>query len=193
MFAETPRLSLEAMNILRKSEDPHKDFKERYGEYYVSAYILGGRNANTLGAMMDTSSSTMDLAGQVKIKVFFAKITVGFSKHESSFSQSVNVSLVAHDTLDHWECYRAATDAGSYNELVSTASQNGANGSMLAHRVTQRLESLGLVSGQELSWDACESLFHKGVVVEILLLPYARLRQYNEAIMAGGVRSVTMF
>lgn len=173
---------------MQKAKDPEASFKKAYGEYYVGAYIIGASNSNNLSAATSISASSEGFDGQVKIKLLFFSVTKGFGHHESSFNSVSVASLSAYDTLDNWGENQTVSDLNGYNSVLEAAANNGQKSTTIAHRVAERIDKLGLCQGKDLPWSTCEALFRNGVVAELLLLPYARLRQYNEALLAGWAR-----
>jgi hypothetical protein len=187
-FQETPRLSPHAIDILRNSKSPDQAFRDEFGVYYLAAYFLGGSNANMLSGSAGSKSFSEDLSGSGTVKVAFFKKSISFEKHKRDASAEALASLAAFDSLEQWESNSTVTDSVSYSSLLQDAAENSSRGWCLANRISNRTRKLGLDSSEvTLSWKECESLCRAGIVVELLLLPYAGLKEYVAAILAGPV------
>lgn len=184
-FVEIPALSEEAVDTLRHSNDPHQAFKDAFGDYYVAAYVLGGSNASMLGGAVSSDSLTKDLSGSYTVKVAFFSKTKAVEDHEIWSKLASSGSLSAYDSLDKWDSNCSANEGLSYASMLRAAEENGHRGWQLASRVDAKASGLGLEPGMDVSWAGCESLCRAGLVVELLLMPYAALREYAAAVVAG--------
>jgi hypothetical protein len=73
-------------------------------------------------------------------------------------------------------------------DLQKTAEEISHNSENLIERVTDVLDKHGVRSGNFVTFEKCEELCKEGVVVELLLMPMARLRdvikwQYHDDIV----------
>lgn len=67
---------------------------------------------------------------------------------------------------------------------IETSLANRGRGAELQARVMAKLKSLNLgPSGAQLPWERCEELCRSGLVLELLMLPWAGLRDYRSAIL----------
>lgn len=72
----------------------------------------------------------------------------------------------------------------SYAALRAQAAQNLADGMNLDQRVLATLQSvgLGILDGKtDVSEEQCQRVWNSGLVVELMFLPYAGLRDYVSA------------
>ncbi|KAK3380772.1 hypothetical protein B0T24DRAFT_200500 [Lasiosphaeria ovina] len=187
-FMHEPRLSAEAVALLRCAKDAaaaQAAFRAAYGEYYVAAYVLGGTNSTMLGGSTATSSYSKDLRGSFTIKILWVRIRKSFEEHERSASAFGAGTLAVYDSLDDCQLNSGAADVASVTRLVVSAAENSDRGWDLARRVGDRAGRMGMgldaLGRMSISRDQCAALCRAGLVVELLLLPYAGLRHYVEA------------
>lgn len=180
-----PRLSAEAISILQSNPDPHQAFRDEYGEYYVGAYILGGANASMVSGSAASSSNSKDISGQYTVKAVLYSKTKAIEEHERGSSSVGNISLAAFDSLDAWQANSNGSNGTSYTEIKRSAESNKERGWALAERVTRKARDMRIESGSEVSWDTCDAICKAGLVADLLLLPYAGLRDYAAAILSA--------
>ncbi|KAF2805524.1 uncharacterized protein BDZ99DRAFT_574445 [Mytilinidion resinicola] len=186
-FAHVPRLSAEAFHILQTSPEPQQAFQKEFGEYYVGAYILGGANVNMVSASSASWSKSKDLSGSYTVNFLWSSTTKPLDDHERSGNLFGNVALSAYDSLDGWQENKSGAGNTTYLDIVRSADDNKLRGWALAKRVTRKAKELKVEKGSEVSWDMCDTICKAGLVVEVLLLPYAGLRDYTSALLSAGV------
>jgi hypothetical protein len=147
--------------------------------------VLGGSNASTLGGAAALAASSKDISGSYTAQIGWGLIkkSGSFQSHERSSSSMAVAAMAGYDTLSNWSIDSKAVDPGSYQQLLSSAAENMGRGWGLPGRVVAKTGEigLGLEPRSRVLWDKCETLCHDGLVVELLLLPYAQLRQYVSA------------
>ncbi|MCJ1287568.1 hypothetical protein MMC26_006920 [Xylographa opegraphella] len=185
-FLQEPRLSADAVSLLhspKNGQDALKAFANVYGEYYVAAYVLGGSNATMMGGMAASESSSTDLSGSYTVRFAFIEKSKSIENHERTRSAIGEASLAAYDTLTNWESNAATAELASYSDIMHSAAENRDRGWSLGRRVVAETGTLGLdgAGRRSVSWEECEMVCRAGMVVELLLLPYAGLRHYIEA------------
>ncbi|KAF2421479.1 hypothetical protein EJ08DRAFT_682946 [Tothia fuscella] len=193
-FKEMPHLSVEAIQLLRRSSEPDEEFAARYGQYFVAAYMLGAANAVLVGANAASQSFDKSITGHVTVKVFFAQGTKQINEQEHSHSQVASGSFTGFDTLSNWTDNRAAWDMRSYNELTTISSENTLRASILGRRLREKASDLKLDAycESEMAWKESETVCRQGLVYELLLLPYAKLYDYAQAFWHESERTKEM-
>ena len=189
-FLRQPRLTKEAI-IEIKYGDGYQGLCEKYGDYYLAGYRLGGDT----GILLSASGHRREQIDKYGVT---ATVTVlGFSKSKHwekdfrTFSEGRQVKLFGYDTIDEktwkeasasgddvkemmaWEAYDPKLDAKTlrgFADEIMTRSES------LLERVGEVLAKHGYRNGQSLTFMQCEELVREGIVVELLLEPMSRLR-----------------
>jgi len=185
-------MSPDALSLLRTSRDA---FRQMYGDYYLGALSIGGDTTTFL-----STSSSMDLKSemkhiQVKAKILWVSKTV-YDKHTSTTSTDDRCDVTFHgfDTLSGYQKTVRATNQESYLEIQHEATQNVAWGMNLDDRAKVVLGKLGLGGDirdtMELTEGQCKTVCESGLVVELVFLPYARLRDYILATSGSAYESL---
>ncbi|CAK5267425.1 unnamed protein product [Mycena citricolor] len=190
-FSSSPTLSAESRTILAASPD---QFHEMYGSYFVSALSIGADTSTFLStsSAMDIQSEMRDI--QAKAKVLW--VTVSYRSHyeASSAYDACDITYEGFDTLTNHHQNMHASDRGQYSELMTQATVNVAGGIRLVERVKEKLQELGLDykadsdEGELVAEDQMKGVFENGLVVEVMFLPFAGLRDYV-AITSTGSRA----
>lgn len=186
-FVSPPRLSHLALELLHTQDDPHTAFRERFGDYYVGAYLLGGTNAQLVSSNDIAVSSSKDLSGQGQVRFLGFKKEKKFEEHEKAEATFGQMRLTAYDSLEAWE-YDHQEDGG-VTLLHQVADENERRCRSLIDRVNGKVETLQLQDGAVVSGELCEEICRAHLVVQIRLLPYAKLREYAVAVLAGTSRA----
>jgi hypothetical protein len=164
---------------------------ERYGDYYLSGYRLGGDT----GILMSAAGHTREQIDKYGITATVTVLMISGSKHwEKDFKSVVagrRTQLLGYDTIDGitwkrssaagtemaemqaWGGYDPKVDNESLRtdvEAIMTRSEN------LLERILDVLKQHGYRNGASLTFNQCEELVAEGIVVELLLEPLWRLR-----------------
>lgn len=189
-FQRQPRLTKEAI-IEIKYRGGFEGLCEKYGDYYLAGYRLGGDT----GILMSASGHSREQIDKYGITATVKILLVSGSKHWEkefrTFTSGRQAQLIGYDTLDDktwkrfsaagdyvkemkvWACSEPAIDANSLLadiDAIMTRSEN------LLERVSTTLERHGYRNGESLTFVQCEELVAQGIVVELLLEPMSRLR-----------------
>lgn len=181
-------MSPHAFSLLR---DSPASFRQTYGDYYLAALCLGADTSTFL-----STSSSVDLKAemrdiQVKAKFLGMQKTV-YEDHKQSASvtSAYDITYCGFDTLTESQKTAQAHDRQSYMELQAEATQNVARGMTLGKQIKQAVQRLNLGEDIEtaiLTDEQCKAVCGSGLVVELVFLPYARLRDYILATTAAHV------
>ncbi|CAD6886563.1 unnamed protein product [Tilletia controversa] len=150
LLRQPPELSQEAQ-IELKYGGGIDAFEQKYGDYYLFGYNLGGDNS----MMVSTNSMSMSLAERktlsIKLETFLFDIefTQHFDSAESSASASLRVT--GYDTLtasilDDEKSW-AASSTAEFDRMQRETARMRNLGSMLPTRVEQKAAELGLLLG----------------------------------------------
>ncbi|KAI3317650.1 hypothetical protein HD806DRAFT_550288 [Xylariaceae sp. AK1471] len=204
-FQRQPRLTKEAI-IEIKYGGGYEGLCERYGDYYVAGYRLGG-DTGILMSASGHSRERIDKYGiTATVEVLFISASKHWEKDFRTFSAGRQVRLLGYDTLDAktWSRFRAAGDdvkemeawaktvpqktAEDVEEDLLRGEDTGEDSlradtnaimirsESLLERVYEVLDKHGYRNGESLTFVQCEELLTEGIVVELLLEPMKRLR-----------------
>ncbi|KAF2442342.1 hypothetical protein P171DRAFT_365181 [Karstenula rhodostoma CBS 690.94] len=183
-----PRLIAEAVGFLR--HEGLEAFKVRYGDYYLAGLRLGADIGMLLSSSSYTRTQKDNVTVQVQAKVIGIKKTKSWEDNFSKFDENCNIKLLGYDTL----CVQAShksrqagsiltiwhigsdAHAKSLEELQKAVEEMSTNSENLIERVADVLKKHGVSNGSFVTFEECEELCREGVVVELLLMPMARLR-----------------
>ena len=85
---------------------------ERYGDYYVSGYRLGGDTGILMSASGHRREQIDEYSVTATVEVLFVEVSKTWEKDFRTFSSGRQVRLLGYDTLDakSWNRFRAAGD-----------------------------------------------------------------------------------
>lgn len=128
-------------------------------------------------------SERLDISFEVHL--LFLSYNDNIKRNSAGFSSTAAANLTAFDSLDAYQTKVDASDPGSYRMAMETSLANRGRGAELQARVMAKLKGLNLgPSGAQLPWERCEELCRSGLVLELLMLPWAGLRDYRNATLA---------
>ncbi|CAG7557899.1 unnamed protein product [Fusarium equiseti] len=183
-LAQFPRLSEDAIRILQTSTDPSRTFQDKFGDYFVGGYILGGMNMTTMWGDGSSESASERLDISFEVHLLFLSYEDSIRTNDVSSTSRGSANLTAFDSLDAYQTKVDASDYGSYRMAVEKSVANRRRGAELQQRVLAKLNDLGLDRDRvELSWEKCDELCKSGLVLELLMLPWTGLREYREALL----------
>lgn len=173
-----PILADNAIKILQV-EGPEK-FRQTFGDFYVYGYEIGA----DAGACMSVSTSSTDTRNRLKItvsvKVLFFKASVSHTEEWSSFDETASFTFCGYSTLDA-SSRSLSAQGNSRSELQGLqagAAEYLAKVGSLEEQVRTQLATIGLKDGGLLPLSKSQDLCESGLVVQLLLAPFARLNQY---------------
>lgn len=188
------QLSQAALKSL--SEDGLTGFQKMYGDYFVDSFVLGAESAVMLhSSSLDTSTAEhAKIVAEAQFLCFSTETTVADLSFEQQNS-SLRFGITAFDSLDG-----QFVDIGSEDDFSGGLSiqQAQALGSMYAarvyalpRRVKEPMQALDADLGADLKnsfvgWEALRAVTQSGLVLQILLRPFARLRQVQEIVAASA-------
>lgn len=183
-YEEVPRFSRAACGAARASQGPaaNDKFEQKYGDYYVSALRIGAANGTELstGSSSNYTSEATSWSVTVVVKVFCWKAST--TKSESSYTSSAaatgTIKFNGFDTLSLSQWSQSGSDSMSHKSIISIANTNLEKGQLLQGRLGEATSEFELFDGCFVSDEQVKSLLRAGLVIEIQLLPYAKLRDY---------------
>ncbi|KAM0235345.1 hypothetical protein ACHAP5_009740 [Fusarium lateritium] len=176
-FSRPPKLSEAALQTL-KYNGGLSAFKQRWGDYYVAGYRIGG----DAGVMMSLGSSSKTVTESVticiKVEILFFSIEDSWSKSWSSAESDLRVTLSCFSTVEQAKLQeqRQLGDPKLYSFIQEARGiHNRAQG--LVDTIQRKLDQLGVSKDKHVTTEQCVGLCQSGVVVELLLFPVENLRE----------------
>jgi hypothetical protein len=183
--------------------DGFEGFCKRYGDYYLAGYRLGADTGMLLSSSASSHKKVDNFSITAKAKVLGIGPSITWEKSFQQFREDRLIKLLGYDTLegrnwknadsggdadrelDNWLQGKPRFDAGTLKADAEAIIQRSES---LIERVNGVLEIHKVKNGGFLTFKQCEALCEAGVVVELLLLPMARLRdvlkwQYHDDIV----------
>ena len=146
---------------------------------------LGADNATFVSMKIDDESEASDLRAVVKGKVLFITKTMTYTESKRRFDErEAWITFNGLDTLaSRNESLSVMSGSADVRRIHAVAKEYAAMAKDLEHRVDRKLKELGLDrnSTKRLTLAHINRICESGLVVELLLLPYAGLRDYLEA------------
>jgi hypothetical protein len=195
-LAHFPRLSSDALRILRTAPDPSRTFSEAFGDYFVGGYILGGTNSTIVWGQGASERSASRLDATYEVHALFLSYEDEYHSASEASASVGQASLTAFDSLENYQVAFEAHDYAGFRRALQASSDNRSRGSKIQGRARKKLRDLGLglpppscassrAAMQEMRRDKCADLFKQGLVLELLLLPWHGLREYRSALARG--------
>ena len=185
-FGDPPPLTATALNLL--STDGIDAFTATYGDYYVGGVTLGGDAGVLVSQEMAESSSVERLKVEVEAQ-FLCYSTTETLADETFISANTDLKfgITAFDTLNN-DFANLPRELGlEYTRRLGA--EYGTRVENLAERVGKRLEPWvdKLEGDTKLEWNDVRDLFVAGIAVELVLLPFSKLREVRPyALGIGG-------
>lgn len=176
-----PPFSNEAL-ITLKYEGGLPAFEEKYGDYYVCGCTLGADNAMLASASVQSKKQSDMLNITAKVESIFGDASWSKDTRSSSSSFSMDLTVSGYDTLDQESHNFSATSQSM--ELQRVAKDLMSKGQNLPERTNRRAAQLGLTDDMteetiNLTRETYRRLLDGGLVLELLLMPVASLREVH--------------
>jgi hypothetical protein len=174
-----PSLSRDAVLLLSSKDGPAR-FKALYGDYFVCGYELGGDAGACLSASCESSSKTTTLELTVTVKVLFVKKSITKTTSDTEVSGSSKLAFSGYTTFGQKSITMSSADVSPADpaRLQQAAAEYLTMVGDLPSDIRGQMRKLGLVDGQALRLSSCSGICESGLVVQLLLAPFARLNEY---------------
>ncbi|KAF5024856.1 hypothetical protein F66182_3095 [Fusarium sp. NRRL 66182] len=183
-FEDLPPFCLGARDALRREGTYQEQdlFENKYGDYYVSALRIGAANGTELsaGSSSQFSSEAKSYSITVTVKVFCwsASTTKSGSSFESSMNASATIKFNGYDTLSSAQIQESGSSTASHDKIIAKANTNLGKGKLLQGRLKEEVCKFELYDGCSVSHEQVGAMLDSGLVMEIQLMPYAKLKEY---------------
>jgi hypothetical protein len=177
MLSSIPKLTDQAI-IAVKYDGGLSAFEERYGDYYVAGYRLGGDTGVLVGTSKLDTLNEESLSITVKVETFFGSAEDTTSEYSREAFSSVRMDLIGYDTLTHQSIIKSsAGEQGPTSEIVGEARSLLQMGHDLSSRIEREIKKYGLENGVPVNAGVCDQLTKGCLVVELILLPVRTWRE----------------
>ena len=183
----TPPLSSAAVDLLQATDSP-TSFRKKYGDYYVCGYELGADAGASLSATNKSSKVDETLALTIAVKVVFFESSATTTTTTTAMSSSSSMAFSSYSTLnnDALSLHSDSLSVAEQEKLRHAASIYLKKVGSLDHHARKELGRLGLTDGQTVPLSRCTQICKSGLVVQLLLAPFARLNEFVASALASG-------
>ena len=154
----------------------YKAFTEKYGDYFVWGYRLGGDTGLVISSSAFEKKKVEQYGIKLTVEVLLVEVSHTWTKDFHTFSAGKKMRLLGYDTLSdtNWNVSMEAT--GDIEKLAKQAEEIVQRSQDLLPRSIQLLESQGMFHGDHLTNEQCDFLTSNGIAAELVLLPMSALR-----------------
>lgn len=179
IFEQTPRFAPEAIRIL-EDKDGLARFRALFGDYYVCGYELGADAGACLSASTRDTSTEQTLTLTVSVKLLWMTESVSHTEHSQSATESATMTFSGYNSLGNESLSRKSESVSPSEqaELKKVANRWLKTIGALEAASRTRMRDLGVHDDQRLPLSACESICRSGLVVRLLMAPFAHLNQF---------------
>lgn len=149
----------------------------------MAGYELGADAGATLTARTDSKESEETLVLTITVKLlFFEESLPPIVKTSKSSESASSIRFIGYNTLGNNKKSIEAKDLSpsGLSSLQKTSTAFLQDIGALQVTARKELKRLGLKNGQPMSLSQCADVCRSGLVVQLLLAPFARLTQYVE-------------
>lgn len=153
----------------------YPSFCQRYGDYYLAGYRIGGETGILISASSFSSKKVETFGIKVTVEILFFEASKTWTQDFCEFNSSRSLKLLGYDTLEG--AYSNSSISGSgvdvfRSQILSLVSRSQS----ILDRVEAALDGLEMFDGTQLTNEQCDRLIEAGLVVELLLQPMYSLR-----------------
>ena len=164
--------------VMLKYGGGYDAFTEKYGDYFVWGYRLGGDTGLLVSSSSFSTKKKETYGIKVTVEVLFIEKSKTWTKDFFSSAAGKSMRLVGYDTISNKTWSVNAEEAGIAT-LVREAESAILESQSILERTSRLLEAHNLFDGDEMSHAQCEVLTGNGVAVELVLLPMSALRDMS--------------
>lgn len=154
----------------------YKAFTEKYGDYFVWGYRLGGDTGLMVSSSSFSTKKVESYSIKATVEVLFVEESHTWTKDFHSFDAGKSMKVLGYDTLSNRSWSVPNPEHDSINALLGQTADIVLNSQNVLERVLKLLEEQKMTDGDSLSNEQCDYLTSNGVVVELVLLPMSAMR-----------------
>ncbi|CAK4024460.1 Hypothetical predicted protein [Lecanosticta acicola] len=186
-FERQPRLSYDAIGTI-KYFGGLEAFHEKYGDYYLAGYRLGGDTGILVSGSNSFRKQLEKFGITVTVEVLFVEASVTHTKDVLTTSAGSEVKVIGYDTLGYTRYNSSAeNDRSSVADVRNQAEDYVEEARNLDLRVSDKLDELEIRDGDVVDESVCRELVEAGLVVELMLLPAITLRDVQNWVIEDDV------
>jgi len=164
----------------------YSKFCERYGDYYLAGYRIGGETGILLSTTSFSSRTDETYGVTATLEVLFFEASKTWTKdfHEANSGQSVK--LLGYDTLQG-QNWNSSTTGDGVQVFKKQTLQVLSRSQSILNRVVAALSEHGVSDQKGLTNEQCDRLAEAGLVVELLLSPMSSLREVRRWMLEDNI------
>ncbi|KAI9653009.1 MAG: hypothetical protein M1829_001349 [Trizodia sp. TS-e1964] len=178
------KLERQAVRLLETSPDPIKDFRQTYGDFYVAGYRVGAVNSTTILGQLANKRFFEAKHAELDTIILLATVHKSINEVSKSANDVGALSVSALDSLTAFYCNftaRTFEDSLRAGEVAAANKQRAMNIAARAEALLGQEFLLG--HGDNVDQEAVHRLCDRGLVTELLLAPFASLREYQSLLL----------
>lgn len=179
MVDRFPAFTESSTQLLRSSGGPEK-FRQLYGDYFVRGYTLGADAGLCLSARSHDRSQTESLKITVTVKVLWTSASASHTEERKEQAADAAMSICGYTTLRNEVDVVETKSASVFDQtrVRAVASKYMDRVAALEAEARLRLKELNVKDGQYAPTSTVLDMSRSGLVVQLLLFPFARLEEY---------------
>ena len=175
-----PKLDINAVSLLNTALDPIDEFRQAYGDFYVAGYRVGAVNNTTISGELANKTFFEAKRAELVVKALFVNVSRSINDVKESGSDIGGLNVLAYDSLTAFYSKFTAHTAEESLQAGYIATENKQRAMNIADRAAEILYSeFSLCHEGTVYQDAVDRLCDRGFVTELLLSPFALLREYQ--------------
>ena len=188
MVDHFPSYSAPARQLLG-SADGQSKFRKLYGDYFIQGFALGADAGVCLAAHSHSKDSQEQLKVKITVKILFSSASEEHVETSENHEASADLNVCGYSTMGGDSEKLATTSTSSYDQerIRNIASKYMKTVASLEADVKRAMQDLKLKEGgqgqQSSAFDICRS----GLVVQVLLFPYALTQEYLDLVHSREV------
>jgi hypothetical protein len=192
LLTDTPSFTPKALALLRSPDgDGESRFREQYGDFFVAGYVLGGDAGACLSLDEYSRNEAERTEITVTVKVLFSEASDSKKEEKVHVKSSAAMAFAGYNSFtgESQALNFASTQEREHKQLQAAAAKFIGQVAWLEREVRKRLNGLGVKDGAKMPLSEGLTLCQTGVVVQLLMFPFARLQQFVQTVpriqMAG--------
>lgn len=137
--------------MLTTANDSAQAFSDRFGDYFVGGYLLGGTNSTFISAAGASQASSERLDISFEVHLLFLSYDNSIHRSSATFSSGAATTLTTFDSVLPWAEHVEALDYKGYRKAIRASQDNRHRAAALQERVGAKMGGMNLsASGTQL-------------------------------------------
>ena len=165
---------------MNTSADPINEFRQTYGDFYVAGYRVGAVNNTTISGQLVNKAFFEAKRAELTVTALFVDVHKSINDVQRSGSDIGGLSVSAFDSLTAFYSNFTAHTHEDGLRAGDVAAENKQRAMTIANRASEILyKEFSLGHEGTVYQDVVDRLCDRGLVTELLLAPFASLREYQ--------------